>query len=47
VAVAADSGNGVSAALDIRKYLFVSCDLTISLPPSGWRMDLPQGAKLV
>ena len=31
VAVAADSGNGVSAALDIRAYLFVNCDLTINL----------------
>ena len=39
VAVAADSGNGVSAALDIRKYLFVSCDLTINLfrrPAGEW-----------
>jgi len=31
VAVAADSGNGVSAALDIRDYLFVNSDLTINL----------------
>ena len=31
VAVAADSGNGVSAALDFSKYLFVNCDLTINL----------------
>lgn len=31
VAVAADSGNGVSAALDFDKYLFVNCDLTINL----------------
>jgi hypothetical protein len=31
VAVAADSGNGISAALDIREYLFVNCDLTINL----------------
>jgi Thioesterase-like superfamily len=37
VAVAADSGNGVSAALDIREYLFVNFDLTINLfrKPSG------------
>jgi hypothetical protein len=31
VAVAADSGNGVSASLDIERYLFVNCDLTINL----------------
>ena len=31
VAVAADSGNGISASLDIRRYLFVNCDLTINL----------------
>jgi hypothetical protein len=31
VAVAADSGNGVSAALDFSKYVFVNCDLTINL----------------
>ena len=31
VAVAADSGNGVSAALDIAMYVFVNCDLTINL----------------
>ena len=31
VAVAADSGNGISAALDFQKYLFVNCDLTINL----------------
>jgi hypothetical protein len=39
VAVAADSGNGVSAALDFRKYLFVNCDLTINLfrrPVGEW-----------
>jgi hypothetical protein len=39
VAVAADSGNGVSAALDIRDYLFVNFDLTINLfrrPMSEW-----------
>jgi hypothetical protein len=31
VAVAADSGNGISAALDIERYSFVNCDLTINL----------------
>jgi len=31
VAVAADSGNGISAILDIRKFLFVNTDLTINL----------------
>ena len=31
VAVAADSGNGISAALDFSKYVFVNCDLTINL----------------
>ncbi|MDE3177147.1 MAG: thioesterase family protein [Pseudomonadota bacterium] len=31
VAVAADSGNGISAALDFSKYMFVNCDLTINL----------------
>ncbi len=31
VAVAADSGNGISAALDITQYTFVNCDLTINL----------------
>jgi len=31
VAVAADSGNGVSAALDFSRYVFVNCDLTINL----------------
>jgi hypothetical protein len=39
VAVAADSGNGVSAALDFRKYVFVNCDLTINLfrrPAGEW-----------
>lgn len=38
-AVAADSGNGVSAALDIRHYSFVNCDLTINLlrrPVGDW-----------
>ena len=39
VAVAADSGNGISAALDFRKYVFVNCDLTINLfrrPVGEW-----------
>jgi hypothetical protein len=39
VAVAADSGNGVSAALDFAKYVFVNCDLTINLfrrPVGEW-----------
>ena len=39
VAVAADSGNGVSAALDFAKYVFVNCDLTINLfrrPVGTW-----------
>jgi hypothetical protein len=39
VAVAADSGNGIIAALDIRKYVFVNCDLSINLfrrPEGEW-----------
>jgi len=39
VAVAADSGNGVSASLDFMKYVFVNCDLTINLfrrPVGEW-----------
>ena len=39
VAVAADSGNGISAILDFRKYLFVNSDLTINLlrrPRGEW-----------
>jgi hypothetical protein len=37
VLVAADSGNGVSAALDWREYLFINTDLSVHLlrPPSG------------
>jgi hypothetical protein len=37
VAVAADSGNGISAVLDFKRYLFVNSDLTINLlrPPKG------------
>jgi hypothetical protein len=39
VAVAADSGNGVSAALDYRRFLFINTDLTIHLhrlPGGEW-----------
>lgn len=39
VAVAADSGNGISAVLDFSKYLFVNSDLTINLlrrPHGEW-----------
>jgi hypothetical protein len=39
VAVAADSGNGISAVLDFRKYIFVNSDLTINLlrkPEGEW-----------
>lgn len=39
VAVAADSGNGISAALDFQRYIFVNCDLTINLlrkPVGEW-----------
>ena len=39
VAVAADSGNGVSAVLDFTKYTFVNSDLTINLlrrPRGEW-----------
>lgn len=39
VAVAADSGNGISAALDFSRYMFVNCDLTIHLlrrPVGEW-----------
>jgi hypothetical protein len=39
VAVAADSGNGISAILDFRRYLFVNSDLTINLlrrPQGEW-----------
>jgi hypothetical protein len=37
VLVAADSGNGVSAALDWRRYLFINVDLSVHLHrlPSG------------
>lgn len=39
VAVAADSGNGISALLDLRQYVFVNSDLTINLlrcPRGEW-----------
>ena len=39
VAVAADSGNGISAVLDLQQYLFVNSDLTINLlrcPRGEW-----------
>ncbi len=39
VSVAADSGNGISAALDFARYLFVNSDLTINLfrrPAGPW-----------
>lgn len=39
VAVAADSGNGISAVLDFARYSFVNCDLTINLlraPQGEW-----------
>lgn len=39
VAVAADSGNGISAVLDLRNYIFVNSDLTINLlrrPVGEW-----------
>ncbi|MCX4997611.1 thioesterase family protein [Streptomyces longwoodensis] len=39
VLTAADSGNGVSAALDFHRYVFVNADLTVSLhrhPEGDW-----------
>lgn len=39
VAVAADSGNGISAILDFSRYLFVNSDLTVNLlrkPEGEW-----------
>jgi Thioesterase-like superfamily len=37
VLIAADSGNGVSATLDWRRFLFINVDLTVQLhrPPAG------------
>jgi hypothetical protein len=37
--VAADSGNGISAILDFRKFVFVNTDLTVNLlrrPVGEW-----------
>jgi hypothetical protein len=49
VLVAADSGNGVSAALDWRRYLFINVDLSVHLhrmPEGEWvcldAVTLPQ-----
>lgn len=39
VAVSADSGNGISAVLDLKQYIFVNADLTINLlrrPVGEW-----------
>ncbi len=39
IAVAADSGNGISASLDFKLYVFVNCDLTVNLfrrPVGTW-----------
>jgi hypothetical protein len=39
VAIAADSGNGISAVLDLSRYIFVNADLTINLlrrPVGEW-----------
>jgi Thioesterase-like superfamily len=39
VLIAADVGNGISAALDIRRYLFINVDLTVQLermPKGEW-----------
>jgi hypothetical protein len=39
VLTAADSGNGVSASLDFRRYVFINADLTVSLhrhPEGEW-----------
>ena len=37
VLAAADSGNGISSALDYRPYVFINVDLTVHLhrPPAG------------
>ena len=49
VLVAADVGNGVSASLDYRRYLFINVDLTVHLermPEGEWvcvdAVTLPQ-----
>ena len=45
VLTAADSGNGVSAALDHRRYLFINTDLSVHLQrPARRRMGWPRGA---
>ena len=51
VAIAADSGNGISSPLDFRRFLFINVDLTIHLgrPPEGeWicldSTTIPDGA---
>jgi len=39
VLVVADAGNGVSAALDWRRYVFINTDLSVHLkrlPEGGW-----------
>jgi hypothetical protein len=39
VLAAADSGNGISATLDFRRYLFINVDLTVHLgrmPAGEW-----------
>jgi Thioesterase-like superfamily len=39
VLTAADSGNGVSAAVDFRRYVFINADLTVNLhrhPEGEW-----------
>jgi hypothetical protein len=39
VLIAADVGNGISAALDFRRYLFINVDLTVQLermPKGEW-----------
>jgi hypothetical protein len=37
VAIAADSGNGISSPLDFRRFVFINVDLSIHLgrPPDG------------
>ena len=43
VLVAGDSGNGVSAALDWQRYLFINVDLSVHLhPAAGRRLGLPR-----
>ena len=40
--VAADSGNGVSAALDYTRFLFVNTELTVHLTRPAERVGLPR-----